>query len=236
MTINGTNISQYGAKQHHFNIGHCDAKNNSEWVNAAPLPHMEVSYVGFKQIDVDFIIKGSGREEIIANRGKLLAAIMEPADIVLDGYSHHFKVIMKSHKENEISMRRFHKLSISFVGYEYGSEVRRTGSGTLSATNPGTIISPVLLSITPVSSKSNVTMTGLCRNPRTGVDLPVHMSTVTAGREIILDGANGLFLEGGYLKPDIDIKYPPAVAPGAVSVVCSDSSAALDMTILPLYM
>lgn len=236
MTINGVNISQYGAKQHHFNIGHCDTKNNSAWVNAAPLPHLEVSYVGFKQIDIDFIINGSSREEIISNRSKLLAALMGLSTITLDNYQHSFKAVMKSHKENEVVMRRFHKVSVSLIGYEYGTEIVRTGSGSISASNPGTIISPVLLRITPSSNRTNVTITGLCRNPRTGADLPVSMARMTANREIVLDGANGLFLDGGYLKSDIDIKYPPAVAPGSVRIVCSDSTASLELSILPLYM
>ena len=237
MTINGVNIgTYYGAKQHRMSVGHCDVKNNSAWISAALLPHFEPGYVGFKQIDMEFIVKGASRDAIIANRSKLLAALMSDAVIVPDNYPRKFRTVMKSHKEEEVSQKRWHKVTVALIGYEYGTEVTVTGTSSVSATNPGTIVSPALLQITPTANKSNVIITGLCRNPRTGADMPVTLGTVKAQKVIVLDGANGLFTEDGSLKPDINIQYPPGVAPGLATVTCSDTSAALSLSILPLYM
>ena len=236
MTINNVDVSTFSVKQHKVTIGHADPKNESEWVSAALLPHMSAGYIGFKTIDIQFIVKGADRETIIANRSKLLAALMNPCTLALDGFTHKFKAVLKSHKENEVSMYRWHTVTATMLCYEYGTEVGATGTGSVSATNPGTIVSPVELKITPAANATNVTISGLCRNPRTGADMPVTLGTVTQSRVIILDGANGIFTEGGSLKTDIDIQYPPCVAPGAVGIACSAPTAGLQLTILPLYM
>ena len=236
MTINDVDISTMGAVQHHVDIGHAEVKNGSTWVNAALLPHFENGYLGFKQIDIDFLVRGASREDIINKRGQLLSQFVAPVDLVLDGFTHRFKVAMKSHKEDEMIMRRTHKVSVSLLGYEYGTEVIATGTSRISTSNPGTLVSPVRLEITPNANASNVTITGLVRNPRTGADMPVQIGSMTKSKVITLDGANGLFTEDGALKPDIDIQHPPGVAPGAVTVTCSSPTAIMAMSILPLYM
>ena len=236
MKINNVDISTFNAKQHKVSIGHADYKNSSEWISAAVLPHLEAGYIGFKQLDITFIVKGADREAIILNRSKLLAALRDPCTLTLDGFTHKFRGFMKSHKITETAKDRFHAVGVTMTVYEYGDEVVATGIGSVSALNPGTLISPVELQITPVSTEADITITGLCRNPRTGADMPVLLETVTATHVIILDGANGVFTEAGQLKPDIDIQYPPCVAPGTAEITCSAATAILQLTILPLYM
>ena len=236
MTINGISISTYNAKQHKVTIGHAENKNNSEWISSALLPHLEASYAGFKQLDITFIVKGTSRETIILNTSKLLAALRDPCTLVLDGFAHRFKGYMKNCSVSETVMDRWHTVKASMLVYEYGTEVTASGTGSVSAVNPGTLLSPVELRITPAATVADVSITGLCRNPRTGADMPVMLETMTANMVIVLDGANGMFTEAGQLKADIDIKFPPCAAPGSMTVTCSNQASLLQLTILPLYM
>ena len=238
MTINGKNtVTVWNAKQHHIIIGHNEVDRSSKWIRSAILPHFGAGYLGFKQISVDMIMNGASREAIIGNISNILAEIEKgPAKLAFDGYTHQFEGVLKSSKIDEVVMRRFHKLSLTFIGYEYGTEVLATGVGSVAVTNPGNILSPVKLEITPSATATDVTVTGLCRDPRTGEDLPVTLETVTQGRVILLDGANGLFKDGTALKADLDIKALPGIIGGSATITCSDASAVMALSVLPLYM
>lgn len=237
MTINGTNITTWSAVQHHIDIGHHEVNRDSQWIRSAILPHFGAGYIGFKTLDVDMLVYGDNREQIIGKTSNLLAVLQDgPVSLDLDDYTHNFEVVLKSYKVSEFVMRRVHKVSLSFIGYEYGAEILATGRGSVALTNPGNILSPAKLEITPSANRTNVTVQGLCRDPRTGADLPVTLETVTQGVVITLDGANGLFKEGNNLKADLDIKSMPGFVHGAATVSCSDSAAVMSLTVLPLYM
>lgn len=238
MTINGVNTkTRWSAVQHHIEVGHHEVNRDSQWIRSAILPHFGAGYIGFKPLDVDMLVYGDNREQIISKTSDLLAELQaDPAVLDLDDYAHNFRVVLKSYKVSEFAMRRVHKVSLSFIGYEYGTEILATGSGSVALTNPGNILSPAKLEITPSANRQNVTVQGLCRDPRTGEDLPVTLESVTQGVVITLDGANGLFKEGGNLKADLDIKAMPGFVKGAATVSCSDSAAVMSLTCLPLYM
>ena len=245
MTINGIDISVYGARQHHVEFGFHQLKNDSAWIRSAILPHMAKNYLDFKQFSVDVIVKPFGsqsslhpRDAIHANVSNLLSALLEPAVIVLDNISHTFHAVLTGHKENEISPRRFHKVTLEFAGYEYGAQVVETGTGSVTVSNPGNLLSPLRLKIVPSANASNVTITGACPSSVTGEDSTITLATVTSGRQIVLDGANGIFWEGNQstLKTGITIAALPGVKPGSTTITCSQSGAALTATVLPMYM
>ena len=243
MTINGVEVSTFGARQSHITFGHHTYSNESAWIRSSPLPHLENNYIGFKSFEVDLIVKPiagqqaeNARDAINKNISDLLAELLQPAVLELDGFSHSFKGILKSHKVDEMSPRHWHKLTLEFDGYEYGTEITYSGTSSITIVNPGNILSPLLLEIMPTATVNNVTVTGICRNPHTGADMPVTMGKITQNKVIRLDGANGLFTEDGALKSNIDIRVPPAITGGTHTITCSAASASMVATVLPLYM
>lgn len=236
MTINGIDITTYGARQHKVEFGYSDISNSSEWINSAVLPHFEGTIGTWKHLGAILFVYGSGRDEIHEKVSKLYAQLMDPADIVFDGISHKFRAVMTAHAEEEFTPNRCHKVTVTLQGYEYGEEISSEGTGSVRVMNPGSTESPLLLTITPSVSAANVVLTGVCRNKRTGADMPVTLQTVTRNVPIVLDGANGLFTEGSSLKSDIVIKAVPAVKPGITDIVSSNTSMALAATVLPLYL
>ena len=236
MTINGTNITTFGARLHRVNFAYGDMSNESEWIRSAVLPHLTGTVSTWKRITVELFVYGEGRDEIHSRVSSLYAALLSPADIVFDNIAHYFKMVLVNHSEEEFTPKKKHKVTLELQGYEYGDTVTVSGGSSISVTNPGSAESPLRLSITPSATATNVKLTGVCRNKRTGEDMPVTLQTMTSGTVIVLDGANGLFTEGTALKGDILIKAVPALKPGTTVISSDNSNVALSATVLPIYL
>ena len=239
MTINGINVSTYHAYQHSVEFNYNKVKQDSEWIRSAALPHFGSSYMDFKKFKVTLMVKGSTRDGIHADVSKILGLFTGPAVIVLDNFSHTFKAVLADFTVQERSMKRFHKLILSFTGYEYGEEVTLepdAADDSFALTNPGTaFFSPLMVAFTVPSNVSDLTLTGVCMNPSTLADEPVVMQSLSSGQVVVLDGANGIFTINGSPSNKISIKSPPAVRPGTVTI---ESSADIQpiITVLPIYM
>ena len=236
MTINGTDLSEYHARQHHVDFGYHAITNSATWVQAAVLPHFGVNYIDFKAISIEFSVYGSGRDDIHRHASDLLSALMDPCDLKLDGFSHMFRVMMQSHTAEEWAERRRHKITVKFVGYEYGEEQAASGMGNVTIKNPGNILSPLRVSITPSENADQIAVKGVCPNKQTGEDMPVLIEEVKSGVEIVLDGANGLFTAGGTLLKNAVIRCPPAMYGGTKRIGCTQAGAKLSVSVLPLFM
>lgn len=237
MTINGIDtLLTYNAKQHKVNFGFREISNSSEWINSASLPHFSRNRPAWKTISVEMIVKGDGRGEIRGNISRLLGDILEENDIVLDNVPHTFRAVLDRYDVQEESIERFHKLTLTFKGYEYGDETFWSGTDELKIDNPGTALSPIIVELMPLASLTNVILTGICKSSLTGEDLPVTIGATATGKKIILDGANGLFTENSVLKPDVSIQELPAVTPGKTEITCSSSQIHMKVTVLPIYM
>ena len=235
MKINGYDISGCNARQHAFTPGHLEVNTNSEWITGAVLPYFEVSHVNMKSFTVTLIVKGASREEIIRNRSDLLAKLLDVVDLELDGFSTKFRAIMTKHSESEISMRRWHKLEISFEGYEYGDQISASGTSSVAVNNPGNVVSPCIVELTPTMGVPEIHLTGICRDRFTGEDMPVTIEDLVTGQTVILDGITGLITENGELK-EVEAWELPTMNPGANTVTCDSDKIAITIKTLPLYM
>ena len=67
--------------------------------------------------------KDSTRETMTLDRSNIVAALLEPADIVLDGFIHKFRAVLSKDAsfEETVNYRqdRWHKLNLELQGYEY---------------------------------------------------------------------------------------------------------------------
>lgn len=239
MTVNGTNISTFGARQHNVVFSKSDIAGKGEWPKSAALPFFDFIDVGFKNISVDVIVRGNSRADIHNKISNLLALFQEEADVVLDGFSNTYHVVMRSHRESEVSMKRWHKVRLELTGYGYGPAVTAqiTSGTTLTINNPGNRReSPCVLQITPRAGVASATITGICRDPFTGADLPVVVKNTTANKVVTIDGLTGLITENNANKAgDVTIWRLPSLKPGSNSIVTSSGSLSLKVTVTPLY-
>lgn len=231
MKINGIDISQFRARQKRLSIGHCEIKNDSEWVNGAVLPFFDKNHQGMKTVTVDILVEGENRQDIILNRSKLLAKLREPAEIKFDGFDHLFNVIMTDHKEDETVMRRWHIVTITLEGFEHGETVTSTGKGSITVNNPGNIESPVSVQITASKDNQQMTVEGAAGEP------VIYIAGVRANEKILLDGITGeMRRDDAMTCSGITLWELPYLTPGAATIACSDADADMKVSVIPIYM
>lgn len=243
MLINGKNITEYGkVKQWRVDIKPRKIEHDSEWPRGSPAPIFQTPFALFKEITITLMVYGSGREDILHRISDILAGLTDVTELVLDGWEHGFRGVLEESdiKElSDISRHRFQQLELQFSGYENGDEVTATanGTGTLQITNPGNMVSPAILELTPTIGAASVKITGLCRDSNTGEDLPVTVKNLTTGNKIVLDGITGLITENGGLKAgDVDMWELPTILPGNNTITIDTEYANLKVTVLPIYM
>lgn len=240
MKINGTDIKDFGAKQWRVEFGQMDLKNDSEWVRGSPLPYFAVNDVGFKEIIVTLMVYGAGREAIRNRISSITALLFEPATLELDGYTHRFMGILEKStiKEHTDSSReRFQAVELQFAGYEYaeGAVTQVSGQTEIVMMNPGNLVSPAAIELTPQIGISELRITGLCRDSVNGEDLPVMAKNLTTGETVLLDGIEGFIRKGNAVTADIDIWALPTLLPGKNTITLSSSRTEAKLRVLPLF-
>ena len=238
MRIGEIDVSTLHGKQHTVTFSHSQIQNESEWTAGSAVPFFDRNHIGFKEWTVTVVVKDSGREAIIEDCSNILALLIGPVDLTLDGFSHHFRGILKNHDRKENAQRRYHMLELTFEGYEYGTPVVVTGSGAsqLTVSNPGNLPSPCQIEITPTVGVASIILHGICRDSSTGEDLPVTVSNLETGKTVILDGLTGLITQEGRQKGmDVTIWALPVMQPGENIVTVNSSRMNLRITTIPVY-
>ena len=235
MKIGNTDVALYNAKQFNFRYEHMEMKNNnSEWVDGASIPYFARNHPGFISFTVTLDVKGHDREEIRDCCSDILSMLTGPVELELDGFTNKFTAILTGHSEDERSLRFYHLLKLTFQGYEHGMPSLIYGSSLVIVNNPGNIVSPGRITITPSANAASITLTGICRDSRSGTDIPVIIQSVTNGKVIILDGIDGFITEDGNIK-EVNMWTLPTFMPGSNIVTCSNSNMALKIETLPIY-
>ena len=239
MTINNVNVSTYNAKQRTVSFyQHNTIQGYSEWLPGSPVPYLSNQYIRMKPFTVTLWVYGANREAISQNVSLILSKLLVPVDLTLDGFTHKFRGTLKSHKETEGSVgsvNRWHVLELTFEGYEYGSDIVFSGTGSVVVSNPGNIVSPAAVEITTTVSAASVRLTGVCRDLYTGDDIPCVIPDVTAGKTVRMDTLTGKVTQQGYPK-DVDIWTLPSFKPGNTTVACSNSNCSIVIVLRPFYM
>lgn len=240
MKINGWDICEADARQWNVTFDHCDIENNSEWVAGAMSPVLLGSTVSFKTLKLTLLVKGNGREGIVLNRSLILSKLLTPSVLELDGYSHFFKgVLTKASTTEQGTKKRIHTMALEFSCYEYGEEqaITRNKLKSFKVNNPGNLTTPARIEITPTVGLATLTITGIVRNARTGVDLPVTVKTLTTDKKIVLDGETGLITEDGVLKSgDVETYGLPSLLPGTNTITLDNGFVNVTVKFKPRYM
>ena len=241
MQINGVDISRWHARQWAVSIGNHAITNNSEWNRGSPDPFMIGGTIGFKTLKVTLLIKDSTRELMTLDRSNIVASLLEPADIILDGFAHKFRMVLSKDAsfEETVGYRqdRWHKLTLELQGYEYGPEISASGTTTLSITNPGNLDTPAVLELLPSISTVPIILRGICRSPDTGEDDPVTVRNLETNKKVIIDGETGLITQEGAQKAgDVDLWELPVLSPGVNEITCDNVNVTMTVRFKPRYM
>lgn len=238
MKINDWDITDADAKQWNVTPGYHSISSDSEWVRGHPTPVLFKNEIGFKTLKITLMIKTDGRQNILERCSKILSHLLEPAELILDGFEHRFYGVLKKHTHSERVMKRWHTLTLEFDCYEFGQEVSQTFSGLAEMTvnNPGNILTPAIIEITPQIGVSQITLTGICCDSNTGEDLPVILEELETGKKIILDGETGLITQDGTLKTETEIWSLPALLPGENKITVTSNRMDIAVRFRPRFM
>lgn len=217
MRINGNDISIYGARQWNVTPAFSALTNKSQWAAGAALPLLLESEVGMKRIKVSVMMEGENRGAIWRNANRLVAALLKPVEIKLDGFPNLYHVVLSNATYAELSLQKYHKATLEFIGYEHGEEnTVKGGMGKRFYVEIlGDIETPAVIEIKPLIGKASLTIKGIVWDCRAEEDRPVTISKLTARKTIVLDGETGLITEDGANKiGDVDIWGLPMLRPG----------------------
>ena len=251
MKINGWDISGAQAKQWNVIPGFSNIENESEWQRGSPLPFFVNGSIGWKTIQITFLVYGSGRNEILQNCSTLLSKMSESVILELDKFDHKFCGFLSKHDFTEnplgrlkVTSNRLSKLTVDFFCYEFaeqpdGSPFSESASGMLETvvTNPGNIRTPCMVEITPKVGIGQLTIAGINRNPDTGENLQAVIRNLTTNSVVILDGESGKITEDGANKAaDVDIWSLPALLPGTNQITLDSTWVDLTVKYRPRFM
>lgn len=238
MKINDWDIADADAKQWNVIPGYHSISSDSEWARGHPTPVLFKNEIGFKTLKITLMIKVNGRQNILERCSKILSHLLEPAELILDGFEHRFYGVLKKHTHSERVMKRWHTLTLEFDCYEFQPEVSQTFSGLMEMTvnNPGNILTPAIIEITPQIGVSQITLTGICRDANTGEDLPVILKELETGKKIVLDGETGLITQDGTLKTEAEIWSLPALLPGENKITATSNRMDIAVRFRPRFM
>lgn len=228
MKINGKDTEEeFGLQQWRVEMGFLEIKNQSEWVEGALSPIMLKGMTGFKKIKVTVMIRGSNRQEIWGKSGSLIAELLSPCDIQLDGFDHHFIVYLSNPSQTETSLNRWHTATLELIGYEQGSEVEvKTSAKDFIVTNEGNLETPAVIEFTPLIGLVSVTLNGFIRDSNTGEEKPIIIRNLTKNKTVKIDGEAGLITENEVNKfKDTEIWDFPSLLPGRnhITMECLES-------------
>lgn len=237
MKINGIDIGEYGARQWNVTPGFSSISNKSQWIEGAAMPLLLESGIGMKKIKVSVMLEGEGRGIIWGNARKLIAALLLPAEIQLDGFPNLYHMVLNNASSAELSLQKFHKATLELVGYEHGQEITASGTGSrFYIDNPGNIETPAVMEITPFIGKTSLVIKGLVRDRYTKEDKLVTVKRVSQRKKIVLDGEKGLFTEEGFNKMgDIDIWGLPTLRPGTNLIEMDQADQEMKLRFKPRY-
>lgn len=251
MKINGWDISGAQAKQWNVIPGFSNIENESEWQRGSPLPFFVNGSIGWKTIQITFLVYGSGRNEILQNCSTLLSKMSESVILELDKFDHKFCGFLSKHDFTEnplgrlkVTSNRLSKLTVDFFCYEFaeqpdGSPFSESASGMLETvvTNPRNAWTPCVVEITPKVGIGQLTIAGINRNPDTGENLQAVIRNLTTNSVVILDGESGKITEDGANKAaDVDIWSLPALLPGTNQITLDSTWVDLTVKYRPRFM
>ena len=237
MRVNGIDISAFSAKQLRYEIEHREVESQSEWPAALETPVMKKGAKGFKTITVSVAVYGKGKEAVILNRSNLLAIMYEKLELELDGYSNHFECILDKITVKEAIKRKCHEVTLKFIGYEFGTEISTSITGTVKTISvKGNDETPCIVEITPSVDLASVDIDGVAYNYISEDKETITVRNLKAGKKVIINGEDCTVLQDGMNKfADADLWEFPVLKPGTNTISCSSDKCTVVRKYKPRY-
>ena len=121
MTINGTNVSSFHARQHKVTYGYPERDSSSEWLPGAVNPAFYRNMPGMELMTLEIIVKDSSRDAIRAEIREILSLFNRPPTRIQLDNGTFFLGTLQTFSVLETSRDRWHKLTLSIRGLAYAA-------------------------------------------------------------------------------------------------------------------
>lgn len=231
MTINGIDISVYGATLLSKKITNHDVVQVFNWLDGAAMPVFTRNEQRFKDIALTFLIESSSEAATEGYFSALMLA-MKDCIILFNELTKYFACHFDGKVEPKKLTARAWLVEIDLLCHKtYLSEVVITANGisSKSITSTGAIPSPCLITVTPSVAIAEYTISGLSSTS-------IKIKNLTANKAHVIDGYLFRYLkDGGNDITNFDAFEWPVLPIGTTNVTFSHTTANVTIQYYPLF-
>lgn len=240
MKINGFDTEEeYGVKEWTVAPAHLELTNaDTAWPSGFDAPILFDASPGLKTYKATMMVKAKERKEMWSMASRFIGALMKPCEIEFDDFDTKFYGVIKDTNHTENVLRRWHKLEVNLIGYEYDDEetVRFSGKTQMVIVNYGTIRCPCSVEIMPLEEIPKMTLFGMTANRYTGKDNGIVFRDLKQGETAIINRKTGKMTYGGAnAASKIDLYQMPSLVAGENEIICDSSAVEIKISYNPMY-
>lgn len=238
MKINGVDTyDEFGVTEWTVVPSHAEFVNtDSQWISGWASPILRPSEPGLKTYKVTMMIKSDTRQEMWEMGSRFIGALMDPCEIEFNDFDTCFYGVIKDSNHAETVLKRWHKLEVNLIGYEYGPEESFSFSGKteFSVENYGSMRCPCTLIVYPSADISNFTIYGLTKNKNTGKDSGITFKNLKSGIAVRIDRKTKK-VTSALSSVTHEMNMLPVLDPGKNQIRCTSSNAQITILYNPFY-
>lgn len=189
MLINNIDIKNYNAKLLTKKIGNAEIINYQEWLRNAYKPIQEGQEQHYTPIELGFCVKGTNLQNTLENISNLTAQLRK-STIKFNDVDFFFNCILDSVDTQRYTDTMF-TLNVNLKSeYKYKQQIAviANKTSTVVIDNPGNLISPAVVEITPTVNISNITIGTFT------------LANLTTNKQVIVSTEDYTVLEAGVNK------------------------------------
>ena len=208
----------------------------TDWLEDADQPVLKsIPKQKFFDVVAEFIVIGETKTDAEITMSNIQSDC-NSGMIELDNFELTLRGESKEVKKEFLNRWRYH-MTITFQAWEKADEeiaVQVTGTKTIVV--EGNSVTPCIVEITPLNDNSNLTITGIARDPITGEDEPVTIKNLKKSIPVIVDGETCTVTQQGANKyPETDFWEFPSLLPGENQITLSNAANTVTIKYRPRY-
>ena len=235
MKIGDIDIRRFRAKQLTVDVEPPQTQVAVEMFDGALIPSETKTYTPLANITVGVLFRGESRNEIIKHASAFNAALQKGKLLTLDGYERKFMAYLQSNTLSKTKSKKRYLAEFKFTGYWKSDEIAHhfERMNEIEFNVRGNKDAPCIISIIALQGMSELTINGF--------DDEITISNIERGKNIIINGEQGIITEDGknkfndcelweypYLKTDNDNE-------ALQKIIFSNNQIIVDISYSPLW-
>lgn len=209
----------------------------TDWLDEMSRPIVGQSPQGkYFDVEVEMIVIGESKTDAELTVSNIIADCLQgtieldDVDLTLEGEL--------TEAEKDFVVKWQYSLKLTFQAWDKTEDrvTVTTSSTTLTFDVEGNVETPCVIEITPDNALGSLNISGAARDPVTGEDEDIVISSLTSGQTVTIDGEACTVMAGGENKfADTDMWQFPTLLPGSNTLTFTPSSSAVSCAVTITY-